>query len=154
MPATKRELCRIEDDGWAEVNGLVESLTREQAEEPGYYPKWSVKDLLAHLAAWMAEAARVLTQVHYGTFLKRDLDVDAMNEKFYEANRDLPLSVVRAEAFASRNRMLSEMNAVQDLIPEAQDWFEESGARHYEEHLPRLRDWVRDLQERKRSEAG
>jgi hypothetical protein len=145
---TKRELCKHEDDGWAELNGLVESLTHEQREEPGYYPDWSVKDLLAHLAAWMAEAARILTQVHYGTYLKRDLDVDAMNKEFYEANRDLPLSVVRAEAFAARNRMLSEMNAIDEVIPEAQDWFEESGPRHYQEHLPRLREWVQELQSR------
>jgi Mycothiol maleylpyruvate isomerase N-terminal domain len=147
---TKRDLCRAEDDGWNEVNGLIESLTPEPMEEPGYYPDegWSVKDLLAHLAAWMAEAARILTQVHYGTYLKRDLDVDAMNKEFYEANRDLPLSVVRAEAFASRNRMLAEFNAIDDVIPEAQDWFEESGPRHYQEHLPRLREWVQELRSR------
>lgn len=148
--ATKSELCRAEDDGWNEVNALIESLTPPQIEEPGYYPDvgWSVKDLLAHLAAWMAEAARILTQVHYGTYLKRDLDVDAMNKDFYEANRDLPLSVVRAEAFASRNRMLSEMNAIDGMTPEAEDWFEESGRRHYEEHLPRLREWVHELRSR------
>jgi Mycothiol maleylpyruvate isomerase N-terminal domain len=146
--ATKRELCRKEDDGWIEVNELIESLTPAQMEEPGYYPDWSGKDLLAHLAAWMAEAARVLTQVHYGTFLKRDLDVDAMNKEFYEANHDLPLSIVRAQAFSARNRMLSEMNAIQEVTPEAEDWFEESGARHYDEHLPRLREWAQELKAR------
>jgi hypothetical protein len=146
--STKRELCRAEDDGWVEVNGLVGSLTPQQMEEPGYYPDWSAKDLLGHLAAWMAEAAQALTQVHYGTYLKRDLDVDAMNKDFYEANKDLPLPVVKAEAFASRNRMLSEMNQIAEVSPEAEDWFEESGARHYEEHLPRLRDWVQELQSR------
>ena len=147
MP-TKRQLCKHEDDGWADLNGLVESLGPEQMEEPGYYPDWSVKDLVAHLAAWMAEAARILTQVHYGTYLKRDLDVDAMNKDFYEANHDLPLPVVRAEAFAARNRMLAEMNAIDEVIPEAEDWFEESGPRHYQEHLPRLREWVQELQGR------
>src|SRR6266545_3754070 len=104
MP-TKREICEAEDEAWAEVNGLIESLTPTQMEEPGYQPDWSAKDLLAHLAAWMAEAAKMLTQLHYQTYLKRDLDVDAMNKEFYEANRDLPLPVVRAQAFASRNRM-------------------------------------------------
>ncbi len=146
--ATKRELCNAEDDGWHEINGLIESLTPEQMEEPGYYPEWSGKDLLAHLAAWMAEAARMLTQVHYGTYLKRDLDVDAMNKEFYEANRDLPLPVVRAEAFAARNRMLSEMNAIPEVSPEAEDWFQESGPGHYQEHLPRLREWVEELRSR------
>jgi hypothetical protein len=147
MP-TKREICDAEDEAWAEVNGLIESLTPTQMEEPGYYPDWSAKDLLAHLAAWMAEAAKMLTQLHYQTYLKRDLDVDAMNKEFYEANRDLPLPVVRAEAFAARNRMLAEMNALGEVTPEAEEWFEESGSRHYAEHLPRLREWVEELKGR------
>jgi hypothetical protein len=146
--ATKREICKAEDEVWAEVKGLIESLTPAQMEEPGYYPDWSAKDLLAHLAAWMAEAARILTQLHYQTYLKRDLDVDAMNKEFYEANRDLPLPVVRAEAFAARNRMLMEMNALGEVTPEAEEWFEESGSRHYAEHLPRLREWVEELKSR------
>jgi hypothetical protein len=145
---TKREICEAEDVAWAEVNGMIESLTPTQMEEPGYYPDWSARDLLAHLAAWMAEAAKMLTQLHYQTYLKRDLDVDAMNKEFYEANRDLPLPVVRAEAFASRNRMLAEMNALGEVTPEAQEWFEESGSRHYAEHLPRLREWVAELKGR------
>jgi hypothetical protein len=146
----KRELCRAEDDGWNELNGLVESLTPGQMEEPGYYPDegWSVKDLVGHLAAWMAEAAKILTQLHYKTYRKRDLDVDAMNKEFFEANHDLPTPVVRAEAFAARNRMLAEMNALEEVTPEAEDWFEESGPRHYEEHLPRLREWVQELHSR------
>jgi hypothetical protein len=146
--ATKREICKAEDEAWAEVNGLIESSTPAQMEEPGYYPDWSAKDLLAHLAAWMAEAARILTQLHYQTYLKRDLDVDAMNKEFYEANRDLPLPVVRAEAFAARNRMLMEMNTLAEVTPEAEEWFEESGSRHYAEHLPRLREWVQELKSR------
>jgi hypothetical protein len=146
--ATKRELCKAEDEAWAEVNGLIGSLTAEQMEEPGYYTDWSAKDLLAHLAAWMAEAARIFTQLHYQTYMKSDLDVDAMNKEFYEANKDLPIPVVRAEAFAARNRMLAEMNALGEVPPEAEEWFEESGLRHYEEHLPRLREWVEELKSR------
>jgi Mycothiol maleylpyruvate isomerase N-terminal domain len=147
MP-TKQEICKAEDEAWAEVNGLIASLTPAQMEEPGYYPDWSAKDLLAHLAAWMAEAARILTQLHYQTYLKRDLDVDAMNKEFYEANRDLPLPVVRAEAFAARNRMLIEMNGLAEVTAEAEEWFEESGSKHYGEHLPRFREWVQELKSR------
>jgi hypothetical protein len=144
--ATKQELSRAEDKGWSELNGLVESLTVDQIEERGYYLEgWTVKDLLAHLAAWMAEAAKILTQVHHGTYRKQDLDVDALNEEFYQANRDLPLPVVRAQAFSARNRMLVELNAITELSPVAAEWFEESGPRHYQEHLPRLREWVDEL---------
>ena len=73
-----------------------------------------------------------------------------MNKAFYEANRDLPLSVVRAELWSARTRMLSEFNAPPEVTPLAEEWFMESGPKHYEEHLPRLREWAEELRSRPR----
>lgn len=144
--ATKRELCQAEDAGWAELRGVLESLSAEQLEEPGYYPEvWSVKDLMAHIASWQAEATQIIQQLHYNTYRKADLDVDAMNKAFYEANRDLPLSMVRAELWSARTRLLTEVNQLPELTPLAEEWFVESGAAHYAEHLPRLREWAKEL---------
>src|SRR6058998_619560 len=80
--------------GWEKLEGLVETLSPEQAEVPGYLPTWSVKDFLAHLAGWLAEAGQALEQIRSGTFGDRDVDVDALNDTFVEANRDKPLPVV------------------------------------------------------------
>ena len=146
--ATKRELCLAEDRGWAELVELIESLTLGQAEEPGYEPGgWSVRDLMVHVAAWQAEAARVLQQIGEGTYRDEPLDVEAMDARFLDANRGLPLPVVRAELWAARTRMISELNELADPSPEAEEWFRESGPAHYEEHLPRLREWVSELLE-------
>jgi mycothiol maleylpyruvate isomerase-like protein len=147
--ATKRELQAAEDVGWIELNGLIESLTPAQMEEPGYFPEgWTVKDLMAHVGSWQAEAGQVLQQIRYGTFGGDPVDVDAMNARFLEANRDLPLSVVRAEMFSARNRMLTEWNALPEIAPKAEEWFVESGPRHYEEHVEPLRKWVEELRSR------
>ncbi|HCO02924.1 MAG TPA: hypothetical protein DIT48_06100, partial [Actinobacteria bacterium] len=48
-----RELCAAEDVAWVEFLGLVESITPEQMERPGYLAEgWSVKDLLGHIGSW------------------------------------------------------------------------------------------------------
>jgi hypothetical protein len=143
---TKSDLCRAEDAGWAELIGMTESLTPEQLEEPGYFEEgWSVRDLMAHIASWQAEAGQVLEQIRWGTLEDTPIDVDAMNQRFYEANRDLPISVVRAELWSSRNRMLAAMNALPEVTPKAEEWFVESGSAHYQEHLPALRAWAQQL---------
>ncbi|HEY3211426.1 MAG TPA: maleylpyruvate isomerase N-terminal domain-containing protein [Actinomycetota bacterium] len=144
--ASKRELLMAEDVGWTEFLGLVESLTAEQMEEPGYFAEgWSVKDLLGHIGGWQAEAVQVLEQIRMGTYTPRRVDVDVFNKQFYQANKDLPLSVVRAECWSARNRMLEEWNALPELIPDAEEWFVESGPNHYAEHVERLRAWAGEL---------
>ena len=147
--STKRELQAAEDTGWTEFNGLIESMTPAQMEEVGYFPEgWSAKDLLAHIGSWQAETGQVLEQMRMGTFRDEPLEVDKLNAYFFEANHDLPLSVVRAEMFSARNRMLLEWNLLPGVMPLAEEWFVESGAAHYAEHGDRLRAWVEELRAR------
>jgi hypothetical protein len=142
----KRELAAAEDARWKEFDELLESLTPEQLEEPGYFREgWSAKDLMAHMGSWQAETGLILQQIRNGTYRDSDVDVDAYNQQFYEANRDLPLSVVRAELHSARTRMLTEWNALPEITRAAESWFRESGEIHYEEHLPRLREWIAEL---------
>jgi hypothetical protein len=144
--STKRDLLAVEDAGWSAFLDLIESLTAEQMEEPGYYPEgWSVKDLTAHIGSWQAETVQVLEQIRMGTFVRERIHVDALNEQFYEANKDLPLSVVRAECWSARNRMLEEWNVLPEVTPDAEEWFVESGSNHYAEHVDRLREWVGEV---------
>lgn len=143
---SRLDLAAAEDRDWAELTNVASSLTPEQMTEPGYTAEgWSVKDLVAHIGAWQAEAAQVFEQIRWGTYVKKRWDVEGLNRQFYEANRDLPLSVIRAECAASRNRMLLEWNALPEITPEADEWFRESGSMHYAEHLPRLRQWVEEM---------
>jgi hypothetical protein len=142
---TKRELLEAEDRGWTEVCGILGSLDPGKMEHPGYTDEWSVKDLMAHIGGWAAETVQILEQIRYGTFRPLKYDVDALNEQFVEANRDQTPSVVRAEMAAARNRMLEEFNRLPELTRTAEEWFVESGPAHYEEHLPRLREWSKEL---------
>jgi hypothetical protein len=143
----KAELLRREDAAWAELRSLVDQLTDEQLGLDGYYPEWSVKDLMAHYASWMAEAARVLEQIRLGTYTRWDQDVDACNSDWYASWRELELGAVKAHLHASRARMLEEWDRLPPELVDrtAIEWFRESGIDHNDEHVPRLREWVTEL---------
>src|SRR5438094_10584052 len=64
-----RALVSDEQRSWGEFQALLALLSTEKAERPGYFSEgWSAKDLLAHVAGWLAEAGQVLEQVRVGTF--------------------------------------------------------------------------------------
>jgi hypothetical protein len=138
---TKRELSAAEDAGWTVLCQGLDTLDPQAMEIPGYFEDWSVKDLMAHIGNWLAEACQIFERIRMGTFLPEPLDIDAMNREFHEANRNMPLRVVRAELVASRNRFLQEFDALPEVTPPAEAWFVESGPDHYGEHLPRLLEW-------------
>jgi hypothetical protein len=142
-----RKLGRIEaeDRGWADLRALVDPLSPGDLTRDGYYEDWSVKDLLAHLGCWMAEAARVLEQIRLDTFDGWEADVEALNATWYETWRDQELRTVWVELHSGRGRMLEEWDRLPEVTEKADEWFRESGEEHYDEHLPRLREWAAAL---------
>jgi Mycothiol maleylpyruvate isomerase N-terminal domain len=143
---TASELMAAEDAGWDELHALMDSLTPEEAEQPGYYVEgWSAKDLLAHIGSWLAEAGVFLLRIRVGTHRREEIDVDSLNRIFLQIMKDVPLQTVRAQASAARARMLLACGELPELTPEAAFWIRKAGAEHYAEHLPRLREWVAKL---------
>jgi hypothetical protein len=152
-----RALVEHERRTWTEFQDLLASLSPEQVEQPGYFLEgWSAKDLLAHVAGWLAEAGLVLEQIRVGTFTGKDMDIEGMNAVFLEANRPQPLRVVHTEASASRSRLLHEVGLLVGVprgapqgagsfTVEADRWLRKAGPEHYAEHLPRLREWVKQV---------
>lgn len=145
-PSPVESLVEAERARWGELMALFSSLSPERMRRPGYFQEgWSAKDLLAHLAGWLAEAGLVLEQIHSGTYTGRDLDVDAMNATFLEANRDQPVTIVEAQAHAARQRLLGVVRDLNDISGDAAVWLRKAGPDHYDEHLPRLREWVKEV---------
>src|SRR5581483_10776342 len=101
------DLRKAEDDGWHELHALIDSLPPVAVERPGYFEEgWSAKDLLAHIGAWLAQAGVALEQIGSGTYRADGIDVDALNGRYLETLQALPFDVIRAQADASRTRML------------------------------------------------
>jgi hypothetical protein len=147
VPSSKDELLRREDEAWAELHELLSGLTPEELDEDGYYPGWSVKDLMAHYGDWMAEAATMLERIRLGTYSGWDGDTDTLNREWHRAWRGADLGAVTAHLHAARARMLEEWRLLpaEALDDEAREWFLDSSAGHNEDHLPRLREWIGEL---------
>jgi Mycothiol maleylpyruvate isomerase N-terminal domain len=136
-----RDLMTEEEHLWSELHGLIDSLPEDKVEEPGYFAEgWTAKDLIAHIGSWLAEAGAVLEQIRFGTYRPEEIDIDAMNETFFDSLHDTAYPDVRAQTITARNRMLRVWHS-----PEADRWIDKAGPEHYAEHLPRLREWVQQL---------
>jgi hypothetical protein len=145
-----------ERSGWYEIAGLVRSLRPDECLAPGYYrePDWTVRDLVAHLGTWLAEAEVQLERMSAGTYEGHDIDVDALNAVFLAAMADQPWEVAWVQANAGRTRMLEEWSDLGQATEEAAWWIRKSGGDHYADHLARLREWVAELVERRRLDPG
>jgi Mycothiol maleylpyruvate isomerase N-terminal domain len=130
-----------------ELNGLLHGLTTEQITAPGYTAEgWSVKDMMWHIAAWSADAASRFERMRAGTFDPSEVrDTQALNDAWFEVSRGLDLGTVKAEWHSARTMMVEHFGEAEALAAEADEWFEEAGGQHYDEHLEDLRGWVERL---------
>ena len=136
-----------ERQGWYELADLVRRLTPAECLQPGYYrdPDWTVRDVVAHVGTWLAEAEVQFEQISAGTYEGHEVDIDALNATFLEAMRDQPWEIAWVQANAGRSRMVAEWYAMPEPTDEAAWWIRKSGSDHYAEHLDRLRQWVDEL---------
>jgi len=135
-----------EDRLWSAIHQQIDRLPPGKVDEPGYFVEgWSAKDLVGHIGSWLAEAGVVLQRIRAGTYRAEEINVDRMNEEFYEALHDVPFQVVRAQALTARAQMLRAWGSLLEPSIEADRWISKSGPEHYEQHLPRLEEWVREL---------
>lgn len=137
--------------GWYELVDLVRALTPAECLEPGYYrdPDWTVRDVVAHLGTWLAEAEVQFERITAGTYEGHDIDVDGLNAALLAAMQGQPWDVAWVQANAARSRMIAEWRRLPERTEEAAWWIRKSGSDHYAEHLDRLREWVAALVERR-----
>jgi hypothetical protein len=133
--------------GWAELLALVRSLTPDECLEPGYYtdPDWTVRDVVAHLGTWLAEAETQFQRMGAGTYEGHAVDVDALNAALLEGMSGQPWEVAWVQANAGRTLLLEAWYDLAEPSDEAAWWIRKSAAEHFAEHLPRLREWAAEL---------
>ncbi|TME13077.1 MAG: ClbS/DfsB family four-helix bundle protein [Chloroflexi bacterium] len=149
------EAIEAERVGWYALTALVRELSPDECLEPGYYtnPDWTVRDVVAHLGTWLAEAEVQFERMLGGTYEGHDVDIDALNAMFLEAMAGHPWNVAWLQANAGRTRMLETWYALSERNDEAAWWVRKAGAEHYGEHLDRLREWVPELVARRLERA-
>ena len=69
----------LEHARWSAIGAFIHLLTPDENDSHlGYFrdPDWSVKDLVAHLGAWMDEAATQLIDIAARSYEPHDVDID------------------------------------------------------------------------------
>lgn len=157
-PADKAELLAIIQTGYDQFEALLASLPAEQMTIPGVNGSWSVKDNLAHLAAWHNYQATRLHAVLNGTAPSDPAPgletEDEINEYFYQRDKDLPLAEVLAEFRASYQRLLTATQALGwETLNKPFPWFDNdvpiggyclgNTVGHYELHGEIIQRWLK-----------
>jgi len=137
----------------------------DRMEQPGSFGLWTFKDLIAHLTGWREVTARRLEAGLTGdqlTFpwpghLKEGVDTDAINDWFYETNRDKPVEEVLAESRDTFDRVEDALRRLSDddLFMSGRfswlNWTDEglgpavirgTWNHYYVEHEPDIRTWL------------
>lgn len=139
------ELLRAEAEGWEELSELISGLEAPHMVQSGLTEEWTVKDLLAHLAAWLREATDDLERIRGGTYQSRewsDAETDAANREIYEAFRGADLEAVRADLLNSRDELLRTFRELPEVAGDAEDVFRTEAPEHYAEHMEDLHRFV------------
>ena len=155
---TKTELLRRVVEGRAALEALLEPIPAEQMLVSGVEADWSLKDILAHIAAWEDKMTAVFAAVQSSDatpdWPTTDAAVDQLNADFYAANRDKPLDQVQQEFAAAYPQAYAAVRAMPeaDLFDSERYpwregrplWYLVGGNTfwHYEEHIPNIKAWL------------
>ncbi len=143
-PVNDRELPG-EAESWHRLHALVDRITPDIAVVPGYFEEgWTAKDAVAHVGTWMAHGAQMLRRIAAGTYREDEVDVDAENERFLAAMRDVPLATVHLQLAAGHAELLRAWTQLPEITPAATYWVHKAGPEHVAEHLPRLEEWIEE----------
>jgi Mycothiol maleylpyruvate isomerase N-terminal domain len=136
-------LLEAEDRGWLELTEVFGDIDPDRFEEPSLNVEgWSPKDAMYHVARWAEEAATVLGRIAAGTHVSTDVDTDGLNASWLEEGKGLDTDIVRLRFSKGRTAMRQAFESLGEVDADAWEWFEESGPRHYAEHLPDLRSFL------------
>ena len=156
-PADKAAFLALIQDGYEQFEALLASLEEEQMLIPGVNGSWSVKDNLAHLAAWHTSQAMRLRAVVDGAEPPDPAPgcetEDDINDYYYRRFKDLPLADVLADFRASYQRVLAATQALSwETLNEPFPWSDNDAPMgaytlgntvgHYELHSELIKRWL------------
>ncbi|MFN8441394.1 MAG: ClbS/DfsB family four-helix bundle protein [Caldilineaceae bacterium] len=115
---TLLENLQLENQRW---ETLLEQVDPVVMDKPGFAGNWSVKDLVAHLTGWQRRTVLRLQAALRGETESEPpwpdelQSTDEINAWIYEANRNRPVSDVRADAAATFQQLLNAISALPEV---------------------------------------
>ncbi|MBI5652195.1 MAG: ClbS/DfsB family four-helix bundle protein [Chloroflexi bacterium] len=144
-PKTKEEFFKRERETWDELDALIADLPDAAWLRPGAAGEWSLKDVWAHIAAWMKKTRGIMPRLLNGDQVPAN--IQSFNEEQYLKNRKTSLDVVRRRIERERNQILSMIEKIpkEQLLKSSRvySWASFSTFNHYHEHIPALKKFRR-----------
>lgn len=144
----REALVKDLDGEYENLYGILMTLSDADKARP-ILDAWSVKDVLAHMAAWLREGARALEGLGRGERStpegSNSGDVDARNACFVEQWRGASVVEVETELHVAREAFVRAMRSLpQERFAEGEAArcivFEE-GIDHFREHAQQIFEW-------------
>ncbi len=155
----KTDVLNTIQSAHANLEELLAPLSESQLCTPTLEGQRSIKDILAHLAAWERLCAGWIE-----AFLRSetpdmpDEDDDTINGRIFQENRNRPLHEVQEDFHAAYQQFLRQVQALFQILP-AEDlsdpnrfsWLEGrsllaliagNSYDHYQEHAEQVRSWL------------
>jgi uncharacterized protein (TIGR03083 family) len=149
---TKDELLAAIRRDRAAFQALVAPLSDAQLTDPTLAEGWSIKDVVAHIAAWEGRCAGWLEAAARGETAERPevKDVDGSNARDFAAARQLSLADVLARSRAAHTAMLRAVEALSEADMRDETRFgwptwqmaSSNSDEHYREHTDQIRAWL------------
>lgn len=158
-PVTIANMTRHINDGWAELQAFIATLTPAQMTEAMDAAGWTVKDHLIHLAVWQDGITALLKgEPRLGTMgvdeATWEQGHDAVNALIQSQHRAMPLNDVLATLERSHDSIITTLATMRDddlMLP--YEHFDATQTReypifayivgnsfeHYREHIPWMR---------------
>lgn len=159
LATDKETLLERATAGWSRLQLALEMMTENEMVELQIDGKWTVKDILAHIAFWEDRLLLRVSDALAGRPVERqpgglsEAEVDALNEENYRAHVGLDLHTVLGKSAEIHNSL---MDALMRLPDDPYDdfytvwwggeppWAILAGDTyaHYEEHLPAIEAYL------------
>lgn len=158
----KSELIALHEQERARTDALLVRIDPEQAAVAEVRAGWTVKDLLAHVAAWEAELVLGLAQIRRGGRPRYaalpDAEIDELNARWHMENRDRPLERVLADFHGVRGQTLRQIESFsEDDLTRARRypwlgdvslaaWIASDSYDHEAEHRAEIEAWLKGVE--------
>jgi DinB superfamily len=145
--------------------GFLSQLSEEELVRRRTRGQWSIKDVLAHIAAWEQEGAHRLELIAQGFgerihFYHDPREIDRFNARAVSAARRMPLGAVLRRLARARRRLTDALHALPPRalrdpsheIPVV-SWLPEFAWTHEQDHFREIRAWWKTQSEVKRVDS-
>jgi hypothetical protein len=157
---TKARLLALIRSERKRLDAELADLDGDQMTKPGVEGRWSIKDLMAHIAVWEQRMIGWLKQALRGE-VPQQLpagmtweDLDRWNEETFLEHRDRPLDEVLAESDRSYRQAMRAVEMMPEKALIQPDYYVWRGGKplwemvaantywHYQEHREAIRSWL------------